>query len=122
MNRCTSCTPLPAGPSRRRWLATLLLASTTDLWAQTLRRSFPASALRGVLIVTSPPEITLDGRATRLSPGARIHNPQNMLVMSGALLGRELIVNYTRESGGGVNEVWILTPEEVLEDRPSAKY
>ena len=40
-----------------------------------------------------------------------------MLVMSGAIVGQELVVNYTRESAGMVHEVWILTPEEAREKR-----
>jgi hypothetical protein len=43
-----------------------------------------------------------------------------MLVMSGTLIGQELLVNYTRESAGMVHEVWILTPAEAALKRPRA--
>jgi hypothetical protein len=89
-------------------LPLLLAAGAT---AQT-SRPFPATALRGALIVTQPPEVLLNGNAERLSPGARIRGANNMLQMSGALVGLNLLVHYTREPSGLVQDVWILTPEE----------
>ena len=80
-------------------------------------RNFPKSALRAVLVVRAPPEISLNGKADRLSPGARIRNLNNNYVLSGNLLGQELLVNYTRDSSGQVHEVWILNPEEAKEKR-----
>lgn len=71
------------------------------------------TAQRGVLMVTAPPEAMLDGQATRLSPGARIHGPNNLLVMSGALVGVVLAVRYTRDPLGLVHEVWILNESEL---------
>ncbi len=35
-----------------------------------------------------------------------------MLAMSGMLLGSRLLVNYTLDPQGLVNNVWILTPDE----------
>lgn len=80
-------------------------------------RNFPKSAVRGVMVVKAPPDISLNGKADRLSPGARIRNINNNYVLSGALLGQELLVNYTRDSAGLVYEVWILNPEEAKEKR-----
>ena len=80
-------------------------------------RNFPKTALRGVLVVRAPPEISLNGKPDRLSPGARIRNINNNYVLSGSLLGQEVLVNYTRDSGGLVYEVWILNPEEAKEKR-----
>lgn len=78
-----------------------------------VQRNFPATALRGEIVVVSPPEITLNGRPSRLSPGSRIRGQDNMLTMSGAIVGRRLIVNYTTDLGGSVHDVWVLRPEEV---------
>lgn len=75
-------------------------------------RPFPANALRGTLTVTQPPEVLLNGQATRLSPGARIRGADNLLQMSGSLVGQALLVNYTVEPTGGVHNVWILTADE----------
>lgn len=80
-------------------------------------RQFPKAALRGLLVVRAPPDISLNGKADRLSPGARIRNVNNNYVLSGALLGQELLVNYTRDSAGLVYEVWVLSAEEAREKR-----
>ena len=78
-----------------------------------VQRNFPANALRGELVVTIAPEIKLNGKDARLSPGSRIRGPNQMLVMSGAITGEKLIVNYTVEQYGMVQDVWVLRPEEI---------
>ncbi|MBE7420595.1 MAG: hypothetical protein HS128_23105 [Ideonella sp.] len=97
-----------------RWVVALLtgfmlIAGAT---AQTVKRNFPANALRGGIAFGQPPEVVLNGQPTRLSPGARIHGLNNMLVMSGALVGGSAVVNYVVDSLGLVQEVWILTDAE----------
>jgi hypothetical protein len=87
--------------------------------AQGTPRTFPESALRGKLVVTLPPEVSLNGKPDRLSPGARIHDTSNLLVMSGGLINRELVVNYVRDGHGLIHEVWILTPQEAAMKRPA---
>jgi hypothetical protein len=62
--------------------------------------------------VTRPPEITLDGKPDRLSPGSRIRDLNNMLVLSAGIIGKTLPVVYKRDAAGLVHEVWILTAEE----------
>lgn len=84
-------------------------------------RQFPKAALRGKLVVLGAPNILLDGQADRLSPGARIRDANNMLVLSGALVNQPLVVNYLRESAGNVHEVWILNSEEISQKRPNSK-
>ncbi len=78
-----------------------------------VQRNFPANALRGELLVTIAPEIKLNGKDARLSPGSRIRGPNQMLVMSGAITGEKLVVNYTVEQYGMVQDVWVLRPEEI---------
>lgn len=90
-------------------LAVPVLASAQML----AQRNFPANALRGELVVTGAPEITLNGKAARLSPGSRIRGPNQMLLMSGAITGEKLVVNYTIEQYGLVQDVWVLRPEEI---------
>jgi hypothetical protein len=75
-------------------------------------RQFPPKALRGRLRVVQGADILIDGKPERLSPGARIRGPNNMLVMTGAMVGQEYLVNFVRETYGNVHQVWILTPEE----------
>jgi hypothetical protein len=62
--------------------------------------------------MSSPPDITLNGQPARLAPGVRVRNQANMLEMTGALVGQRLLVNYTVEINGLINNVWILRPEE----------
>lgn len=114
MNRC-----FPAR-AQRALLALAGLGLCTLTLAQNAPRNFPANALRGSLVVTQPPAITIDGRAARLSPGARIKGPDNLLVLSGTVIGQDLLVNYTLEPHGMVHEVWVLTPAEALEKRKRA--
>ena len=89
--------------------AALLLA--VGAAAQT-SRPFPATALRGALVITQPPEVLLNGAPARLSPGARIRGANNMLQLSATLVGQNLLVHYTREPSGLVHDVWVLTPDE----------
>ena len=84
-------------------------------------RQFPAAALRGEMVVTAPPAITLDGKPDRLSPGSRIRDANNLLVLSGALVNQKVVVNYLRENAGNVHEVWILNPAEARLKRPNTK-
>jgi len=88
--------------------------------AQGTPRTFPETALRGKLVVTLPPHVTLNGKPDRLSPGARIHDTGNLLLMSGGLVNQVLIVNYVRDGHGLIHEVWILTPQEAALKRPTA--
>ena len=87
-----------------------------------LVRTFPDTAVRGNIAFKSPPEIELDGKADRLSPGARIRDERGMLVMTGALEGKAFVVNFKREpSTGMVHGVWILTTEEQKVKRDGEK-
>jgi hypothetical protein len=125
MNRCPAIfhSFSATGAGRRAALLTLGLALTglaAPLRAQIQPRTFPAKALRGTLVVTQAPAISLDGKAARLSPGSRIRGANNMLVLSGSVVGQELLVNYTLEHHGLVHDVWILTEAEAAEKRKRA--
>ena len=81
--------------------------------AQQQPRNFPPNALRGELLVVNPPEIQLNGKLARLSPGARVHGQNNFLVLTGSLAAVKTPVHYTTDSDGALRDVWILRPEEV---------
>jgi hypothetical protein len=102
-------------------LATAALAGLlwTSAGAQTAVRSFPKGVQRGTLVVTAPPQVLLNGKAEQLSPGARIRSSNNMLAMSGTLVGLELPVFFLRDTQGQLHEVWILNAEEERASRPS---
>lgn len=80
------------------------------------QRPFPQNALRGALTVEAPPVITLNGQRAQLAPGARIRNQQNMVELSGALVGSKFLVHYTLDSSNLVKDVWILTAAETAKN------
>jgi hypothetical protein len=80
--------------------------------AQGIQRSAPKDVVLGQLVVTAPPIITIDGKPDRLSPGSRIRDLNNMLVLSAGIVGKVLPVVYRRDAAGLVHEVWILTADE----------
>ena len=76
-------------------------------------RAFPQNTLRGTIAFAEDGQIALNGRVTTLSPGSRVRNEQNMIVLPAALVGTRRLVHYTLDIGGGqVRDVWILRPEE----------
>jgi hypothetical protein len=111
MNRCTrsrigavlAALALSAGP--------LLLPASTA-FAQGIVREAPKDVKPGRMVITAPPEITLNGKPDRLSPGSRIRDLNNMLLLSASVVGKELPVVYRRDGAGLVHEVWVLTPDE----------
>ena len=126
MNRC-----LFLSSSLRRLFAVALLAvlgalpalpaaAQPDTGVLPTVRNFPASALRGRMTVTAPPEIVMDGKKDRLSPGARIRDPRNQMLLTGQAIGQTLPVNYLRDGSGLVHEVWILNREEAALKRPNS--
>jgi hypothetical protein len=82
-------------------------------------RKFPEKALRGRMRVTQAPEILIDGKPERLSPGSRIRDTQQRLVMSASITNQEFVVNFLRNPLGEVHEVWILTPLEARQRIPT---
>jgi hypothetical protein len=108
-------------PAHSPWITAMfrcLLALLVSFWIASspasaqVQRNFPANALRGALVLVSPPEITLNGEPARLAPGARIRGQNNMLAMSATLVGARLLVHYTLDMHGHVMDIWILTAEE----------
>jgi hypothetical protein len=89
----------------------LLLTLAAALPAQA-QRTFERNALRGELVIVAPPEARLNGQSVRLAPGARLRNPQNLLLLSGSLLEQKLLVHYTLDGMGQVQDVWILSAAE----------
>jgi hypothetical protein len=91
--------------------ALLALFFSLPCFAQ-VQRNFPPNALRGVLVVGEIPQVRVNGVDGTLAPGARIFGQNNMLQMSGSLVGAKLLVHYTLDTSGQVKDVWILTPDE----------
>ena len=124
MNRCIS-----------RLLAALLMATAGSLvtsWplaasaqtedAKSGVRAFPKTALYGEMTVQNHPVITINGEPEQLSPGARIFDAQNYLVLSGQLVGQTLAVNYLRDGSGQIHQIWILNLEELKHIRAASSH
>jgi hypothetical protein len=92
-------------------LVALMLGSNAGA-QNVVQRGFPANALRGEIAFGQPPEVLLNGQPARLAPASRIRGTNNLLVMSGALVAKKAIVNYTLDPLGLVQDVWILTDAE----------
>ena len=97
----------------RCFIAAFALGCLVAPAAAQVQRQFPQQALRGQIIFVNPPEVRLNGAAVVLAPGSRIRGQNNMLEMSGALVGAKLWVHYTVDTQGSVMDVWILRPEEL---------
>jgi hypothetical protein len=80
--------------------------------AAQVQRNFTNKALRGTIVFGTPPEVMLNGKPARLAPGARIRDANNLVLMSGTLVGGKAVVNYTTELEGMLLDVWILSPAE----------
>jgi hypothetical protein len=111
MNRCFE------SRARAALLACAVLAGSTlvpllPAAAQGIVREAPKDVVRGHLVITAPPQVTLDGKPDRLSPGSRIRDINNMLLLSGSVVGQTLPVLYRRDAAGLIHEVWVLTPAE----------
>ncbi len=104
------CLGLMAGPFH------VLAQSQTGVHLPQRIPPISANAQRGTLRITMPPEVLLNGQPARLAPGARIRNRNNLIAVSGALMGEDLPVRYTRDPLGLVFEVWVLTAAEAAAD------
>lgn len=125
MNRCFKAPSLRSAATLLTVVGVLGFAHLPTMgqsvpYAEPAIRPFPVAAVRAAMVVTQPPEIEIDGKPERLSPGARIRDTNNMLVMSGSLVGKNYLVNMVREPLGLVHEVWILTEAEARLPRPAA--
>ncbi|HYD77881.1 hypothetical protein [Ramlibacter sp.] len=96
-----------------RWRLLLVAAALAApaLHAQVIRTA-PAGVKPARLVVTAPPNVTLDGQPDRLSPGARIRGTNGLMLLSGSVAGQPLPVVYRRDPAGLVHEVWVLTEDE----------
>lgn len=100
-----------------RWTLTALagfaLAATAVSAQVSSIRSAPKDVKPAIIAVSAtPPIITLDGKADRFSPGARIKDRDERLVLTGALAGKSVYTVYRRDAAGLVHEVWLLNEEE----------
>ncbi|HSD59337.1 MAG TPA: hypothetical protein VLC55_00590 [Burkholderiales bacterium] len=85
-------------------------------WAQ--QRQLPESVKPGVLRAYEYPEVQIDGRWYRLSPGIRIVDQRNMSILHTMLVTGGPVA-YTLDSYGFVTQLWLLSPEEAATLKPA---
>jgi hypothetical protein len=115
MNRCAQLSLALA------LAGTLAALAPAPAAAQALQRNFPQNALRGKIVFGAPPAITMNGVATHLAPGYRVHGVDNLIVMTAQLADSTATVDYTTDLDGHVYEVWILSPAEIARLWPVAR-
>ncbi len=82
-------------------------------------RNFPPAALRGTLVIGTMPDVQLNGKPLRTTPGFRLFSADGRLLMGHTLTGQKLLVNYVIEpSTQWLHTAWVLTPEEAALKRP----
>ena len=76
-------------------------------------RNFPPDAQRGKLVIGTMPEVMLNNKPMRTTPGFRLFSAEGRLLMAHQLAGQNLLVNYQIEpSTQWLHTAWVLTPAE----------
>ena len=83
--------------------------------------AIPEAAKRADITFQGTPDLAIDGKAARLSPGARIYDRNNYLQMSGSLSGTMRAKYLLEPITGLVHAVWILTDEEIARPDPESR-
>ena len=109
MNRCAQ---LSLALALAGTLAALAPAPAAAQDGQSIQRHFPQTALRGGIVFGTPPAILLNGVNTQTAPSVRIRGLDNLIMMSGQLVGARAVVDYTTDIQGAVKEIWILSAAE----------
>lgn len=103
----------------RRPFLIVLLSIITAFPAWAFERPFPQNVKRGTMSPAAYPEIMINGQPRHLSAGARIWNRKNLIEMPAYLQGSDMPVNYTENSQGDIDRVWILTDDEASRPLPA---
>ncbi len=113
--------PHPAFTLSIRALAGLAASlALAGAFAQTTAlRTLPEDARRGVLSHVRENLVTLDGKQTRLAPGAQIRGANNLIVVPTAV-PKDSLVKYQLSAGGELFRAWVLTAEEAKRPDPAA--
>jgi len=89
--------------------AILVLAGATQAFAE---RNFPEQARRGELNAYEYPLMKIGDNVYRLSPGSRILNQQNLIIMPASLRVQTAPVMYMLDMSGDLSRIWLLTGDE----------
>ena len=104
-----------------QWCLLTFLSGGSVALAQALFRIFPDPAELAIFTPQLHPEVLINQKPTRLSPGALIRNTENRIVVLGSLPPADYVVTYTKDFLGQVNLVWLLTAPEVEREKDRMK-
>ena len=100
----------------RKFLQVFIVSFLTLLCAApaSAERNFPPTAIRGDMKAIKFPAMKIGDKAYRLSPGSRVYNKQNLIIMPVAVQNTPTPIMYTLDTRGDLAQVWLLTSEEAL--------
>jgi hypothetical protein len=96
----------------------VLLASMLTLVCATqagAEREFPEQAKRGDMKGYEYPSLKIGDIIYRLSPGSRIFNRHNLIIMPASLQIQTAPIMYTLDIRGDLSSVWLLTDDEAAQ-------
>ena len=99
-----------------------LFALISLLAAAAFARDLPPDGLLATLGAIEYPFVQLAGKPIRLSPGARIFDENGRIVLPNTFSGKVPVL-YRLDIRGDVQEIWVLTADEVaaLKNRKKAQ-
>ena len=95
-------------PMRYRFLSLIFLATAVCAFG----RELPADGVKAELGAIEYPYVKLGGKPVRLSPGARIFDQKDQLVLPYSFAGRVPAL-YKLDIRGDVQTIWLLTSDEI---------
>lgn len=75
-------------------------------------RAFPPMTQRAEMTFVQLPDVLINGTPERLPHNVRVRDERNATVVPGRVNGQKAVVNYLRDRGGTIREVWILSAQE----------
>jgi len=97
-----------------RYSLTFILLAGFAALAAAQMRSIPNDAQRAQMRHLYDTTMALDGRESRLAPGAQIRDASNRVVVPSSVAGT-VQVKVLLDPDGSLRQVWILTPEEAAQ-------
>lgn len=94
-----------------RLTAVALLGCVLAVGAVSAARNLPKDARFGKLTAFTYPYASIGGKALRMSPGAKIYNEQNLIIMPAAMRQRAKVL-YRLDNAGSLSAIWLLTEHE----------
>src|SRR5687768_4815901 len=87
-------------------------------WAQL--RAIPPDTKRGELTHLRESLVQLDDKQLRLAPGALIRDTNNVIILP-TMVPTKAVVRYQIDNQGMLSKAWILSPQEVAQDKPTPR-